>query len=176
ERLRVLEIDYELDAGGLWYRQVARLLSLENTSNVDPGLTIGFGDARAITHQGAVRDRLWHAERRQVMPQAHRGNLFATDGKVGILGKKSGNPLLDGTGEGGLDLVFGGGVDNNNLQAEAGGGHLRARQCVFRPHPGTRVQQNGDSRDAWKRLAHPLKLPFPPPPPPTLHPPPPPPP
>ena len=43
-----LEVDDQIELCRLLNGQIARLGALENTSNVDSGLTIGFRDARAV--------------------------------------------------------------------------------------------------------------------------------
>ena len=43
ERLGGLEVDDELEFGGVHDRQVGRFLALENPSGVDAGLAIGIG-------------------------------------------------------------------------------------------------------------------------------------
>src|SRR5579864_5453518 len=60
ERLGGLEVDHELEFGGLCDRQIARLLALENPSGVHTDLAIGICNAGRVAHQTARRDKLAH--------------------------------------------------------------------------------------------------------------------
>ena len=51
KRLGGLEVDHELELGGLQNRQVTGLLALENAPDVEPGLAVGVGLAGAVAYQ-----------------------------------------------------------------------------------------------------------------------------
>src|SRR5215470_2886098 len=51
KRLRGLEIDDEIELGGLHHRQIGRLRTFENPADVDAGLAIGVRKVRSIAHQ-----------------------------------------------------------------------------------------------------------------------------
>src|SRR6185369_13151596 len=56
ERLGSLEVEHELELGGLHNRQVGGLLALENPRGIDAGLAVGIADARSVADQPADRD------------------------------------------------------------------------------------------------------------------------
>ena len=58
ERLGGLEIDDQLDFGGLLHRQVGRLLALEDAAGVDADHAIQVCNAGSVAHQAAGRDEL----------------------------------------------------------------------------------------------------------------------
>src|SRR5262249_14134419 len=53
-----LEIDDQLELGGLHDWQVGGVLALENPRSIDADLTISIGKACSITHEAAGRDVL----------------------------------------------------------------------------------------------------------------------
>src|SRR5262249_61377623 len=64
ERLRGLEIDHQLDLGGLLHRQVRRLLALENAARIDTGLAVCIRETAPIAYQTAASDKLTKLEDR----------------------------------------------------------------------------------------------------------------
>src|SRR5262249_49798024 len=69
KRLRGLEIDDEIELGGLHHRQIGRLRTFENPADVDAGLAIGVRKVRSIAHQTTACG---------VLPQiVDRGNRIA---------------------------------------------------------------------------------------------------
>ena len=77
ERLGGLEVEHELEFGGLHNRQVGRLLALENSSDVDANLTVGLRNAGRVAHQTTGHDvfALGIASR-QRMASRHRNEAF----------------------------------------------------------------------------------------------------
>src|SRR5262245_4423151 len=68
----------------------------------------------------ASRDRVARARHhRQRIAQTQRSNPVAPALEIRIFGKEPGGSLLNGTREGLLNLIVGGGTDNNELQTEA---------------------------------------------------------
>jgi hypothetical protein len=53
-----LEIDDELELAGLKDRHVGRLVTFENSPDVDPSLAKGIRKARSVTHQAASSGKL----------------------------------------------------------------------------------------------------------------------
>src|SRR5215831_1894768 len=64
ECLRGLEIDHQLDLGGLLHRQVRRLLALENAARIDTGLAVCIRETAPIAYQTAASDKLTKLEDR----------------------------------------------------------------------------------------------------------------
>ena len=56
ECLGDLEIDDQLELGGLYDGQLGRLLALKNQAGVDAGLAIAIGNACTIAHQATGND------------------------------------------------------------------------------------------------------------------------
>jgi hypothetical protein len=56
ECLGDLEIDDQLELGGLYDGQLGRLLALENPADVDAGLAIAIGNACTVAHQATGND------------------------------------------------------------------------------------------------------------------------
>src|SRR5262250_2575744 len=50
ERPRGLEIDYQLELGRLVYRQICRLLALEDLRGIDAGAPISICEAISVAH------------------------------------------------------------------------------------------------------------------------------
>ena len=72
-----LEIDDQLDLGGLLNRQITGLFAFENAGGVDPGQTVSAGQVAALAHQAAGGDELADfVDRRD-----KRGELFAAGGE-----------------------------------------------------------------------------------------------
>src|SRR6516164_7800895 len=77
ERLRGLEINRELKFGGLHNRQFARLLAVENPTDVNSRLAISVRYARSITHQATARYIIaLRITRRQRMTRCQRDDLL----------------------------------------------------------------------------------------------------
>src|SRR5262249_59122012 len=56
ERLGAFGVDHQLEFGGLPYRQVGRLSTFEDATDIAAGSAIGACEAVAITHEAAVQD------------------------------------------------------------------------------------------------------------------------
>jgi hypothetical protein len=69
ERLRRLEIDHQLEFGGLKDRKIGKFRTFENSAGVNAGLPDAIRRAGSITHQAAVSSE--HA------PLVDRGNIKA---------------------------------------------------------------------------------------------------
>jgi len=58
ERVRGLQIDYELELGRQQHRQVGRLLPVQDAACIDTDLLISFNAAWSVAHQAARRHLL----------------------------------------------------------------------------------------------------------------------
>src|SRR5215470_7702993 len=77
EPLGGLEVDHEIEFGGLYDRQIARLLALENPPRVHTDLAIGICNARGVTYQTSCGGKLAHSiARRQCIPCRQRDHLI----------------------------------------------------------------------------------------------------
>jgi hypothetical protein len=67
KRLRGLEVDAQLDLGGLLDRQVGRLFAFEDAGDITAGEAISVGEIGAVADQAAGHDEIaaradrWHA-------------------------------------------------------------------------------------------------------------------
>src|SRR5262249_6293716 len=61
EPLGGLEVDHELEFGGLYDRQISRLLALENPPRVHADLAIGISNAGGVAYQTPCRGELAHS-------------------------------------------------------------------------------------------------------------------
>src|SRR6516162_4710106 len=61
ELLGGLEVNHELEFGGLYDRQIARLLALENPTRVHTDLAIGICNAGSVAYQTPCRGILAHS-------------------------------------------------------------------------------------------------------------------
>jgi hypothetical protein len=76
ERLGSIEIDEQLELGGLHHRQVRRLLALENAAGIDADLTPQIRIAVAVARQTASGDEFEHViDGRHRVAQRQRGEL-----------------------------------------------------------------------------------------------------
>ena len=77
ERLGGLEIDDQLDVGGLLHRQIRGLLALENAAGVDAGKTERVRITASVAHQAASRRELAEMRNRgHGVADRHRGELL----------------------------------------------------------------------------------------------------
>src|SRR5262249_62098530 len=77
ERLGSLQINDELKLRGLHDRQIARLSSFKNSSDVVAGLSIAVGDARSIANQPASHNVIAPGvDRRNGMTSREGGKLI----------------------------------------------------------------------------------------------------
>src|SRR6516165_4354082 len=77
ELLGGLEVNHELEFGGLYDRQIARLLALENPTRVHTNLAIGICNAGPVAYQTPCRGILAHSiARRQSIPCRQRDDLI----------------------------------------------------------------------------------------------------
>src|SRR5215204_5188995 len=72
-----LEVDDELDFGGLHDRQLGRLLAFQNTPNIDADLPRELGEIAAVAHQAASgRERAKDKDRRQRVAHCQRSKAL----------------------------------------------------------------------------------------------------
>src|SRR6516164_155443 len=86
KRVGCLEVEEQLDLGGLLHRQVGGFLAFENTSRVGPDQTIRYRGAAAVAHQAAGRGELAKLEDgRHPMAGGERAKLPAPVNKQAIV-------------------------------------------------------------------------------------------
>ena len=82
QRLGGLEVDHELEFGGLHDRQVGGFLTLQNPAGVDADLTIGIGEDGPVTHQATSHDKFAQViGRRQRIASCERDELLTAGGQ-----------------------------------------------------------------------------------------------
>ena len=127
ERLGGLEVDDQLDLGGLLDRQVGGLLALENAARIVAGPAVRVGIAAAVAHQAACSDELAILEdRRHRVSERQRAELFAlaVEECVGDDHECAG-PSLDQSCESVVDVALGACVEDIQLQPEGAGRRLQ---------------------------------------------------
>ena len=104
KRLGSLEIDHELECGGLHHRKVGGRVALENSGGIDAGLVIGGLEVGFVAHQATGRDELaLKIDSRQHVASRQRDDQFPAGGqeRAGHDQQRTG-PALDDRGKGGL--------------------------------------------------------------------------
>src|SRR5215831_16304267 len=117
ERLCGVEIDNQLEPRRLLDRQIARLGALEDLPGVNADLAIDTGDAGPIADQAAGRSKLTPLiDRRHGTTRRQRHELLAPaeEERVGANEERPGMQL-GWSGEGGVDLTFGAGLQDLEL-------------------------------------------------------------
>ena len=85
KRLRRLEVDGELDSGGLLDRQVCWLLALDNAADIVAGQAVSINNIAAIADEPAGLNKgSSRADRRYSMSSRKRGEPFVPADKKGI--------------------------------------------------------------------------------------------
>src|SRR5437764_377704 len=121
ERLGGLEIDHQLELGGLQEWQVRGLGTFQNSTSVDAGLTVLIDRAGSVAHQTAscgelapTIDRWYCMERRQ------GGEFFASVHEDRIVGHyERANPFLNQRREGRVEIAFGADVQHKDVLPNA---------------------------------------------------------
>src|SRR6266404_6836108 len=86
QRLGSLEVDHQLEFGRLHDREVGGLLTFEDPTGVDAGLTICIGNAGTVAHQYSGSDMLSPRRyRRYCIAFRQRGELSRLAGKECVL-------------------------------------------------------------------------------------------
>src|SRR5262249_53860016 len=134
------------------------LLALENPADINTSLTIRIGNAGTVAHQRSRRHGQRYSERRQLMSQTQRSNLFAPTREIGFIRKKSASSPLHRSRKGCLDFIFISGIDDNNVQTEPPGRRLCILYDRLRHHWAARVRHYGDPSDARDELVQQLQL------------------
>src|SRR6516162_4184807 len=154
ERLRGLEVDYQLECGWLLHRQVGGLFTLEDPPGVNAELVNGSSDARSIGDQATGRGELaLHVDRRNRITSRERNKLLAPseerdDNPAGI--------LLNERRERAVDLGFGARPQDMEPQA------LRLRRVLHLCYEApsiriVRVHEQGDYLGLRNHLRKQLK-------------------
>ena len=158
ERLGGLEVDDQLELGRLLDRQIGRLGALEDLSGVNADLAIGSREARSIADQAAGRGEFAPLiDRRNGMACRQRHELLApaVEERIGADDERAGMQLDEGR-EGGVDLAFGAGLQDMELQP------LRARRLLHVSHRCARhrivrVHEQGDHLGLGNQLGQQLE-------------------
>ena len=123
ERLGGLEVDDQLDFGGLLNRQVGRLLALENPAGVEADQAVQIRIAASVAHQAAGRGELAilvDRRHRVAGVSAASCSLLASEECIGADHERAGLQLVQGC-EGGIDVALGAGMQDVELQPERRG-------------------------------------------------------
>ena len=139
------EIDEQLELGRLVDRQVARVVALQNASDVDAVATIRIRQVVAVAHQAARRDVLAaRIDRRDCVARREGDDLIAPVEveRIGRDDERRG-PLLHEGGEGRVDFVRRSGIDNDDPPAEHARRFLHVRQL----RPGIRIARIDEHRN-----------------------------
>src|ERR1700738_5060984 len=108
ERLRGLEVDYQLECRRLLDRQIGRIGARENAADIGPGLANGSREARSVADQPAgLCEFTPIVHRRNGMTCCQRHELLAPAVEAGH--NRSGMQLDEGW-ESSVDLAFGAGL------------------------------------------------------------------
>ena len=128
--LAVLRLITNSNLVGCMDRQVGRLLALENAAGIDAGLAVRFGKAGSVAHQAAGHGELApKVDRGHRVAGRQRDDLIApaVEERIGANDERAG-PLLDHGCEGRVDVAFGAGIQDMELQPQ----RARRRLQVFR--------------------------------------------
>src|SRR5215470_13186557 len=119
KRLCGFQVDDQMILLGLHYRQVGRLIALEDTADIDAGASIAVGQARPVADQAARQDEFSNREYRRY-PVARRecGNQFATivEKRIGGHDETAGADLRQRC-ESLIHIMLGAGVEHANRDA-----------------------------------------------------------
>jgi hypothetical protein len=118
ERLGGLQIDDELEGRRLLHRQIGRVGALQNFSGVNTRLAIESVGIRAIAYQAAGYDEApAEIDSGNGVSRCQRQELVASAGqeRSGAYEERVSMQLL----EGGVDLGFGGGVQDDDLYSKS---------------------------------------------------------
>src|SRR5262249_26163310 len=121
-----IQVDHKFNFCGLLDWQVRRLFSLENSADVDGGLSICFRKLGLVAHQAARNSELaplsdfW-----QFVTSCQHDDLIAPGKeKVVRADQNRTDPLLNESCKGPIDLSRGAGVREMDFQPESAGGFL----------------------------------------------------
>src|SRR3954447_16957194 len=114
-----LEVDDELELGGLQDRQVGWLLAFENPAGIKTYLTVGIGDAGAVTHQAArVSEFPQAVARRKSMPRGQCNDLLLVRNQEPAgADEQCASATLNQCCEGRLDIAIHPHIGNDELLA-----------------------------------------------------------
>src|SRR5262245_47601836 len=130
ERLRGAQIDHELELGHLHYRQISRFFAIENTTSIDPGLTIGIGKVGSIAHQTAGFGKFVPLidRRHRMTCRQHDKLLTPAIKERGGADQERPRPLLDEGRERYVEIALYIGAGNNELHPQLGRRLLQVAQ------------------------------------------------
>ena len=121
--LAVLRLRTRLELGRLHDRQVGRLFTLEDAAGVDTGLVVRLIRTGSVAHKTASHgDVAPFIDRWDPMMRCQRHDLIAPTIKESIgADNERTSPVLDQGCKGAVDLAFGTGSQDLDLQIESAG-------------------------------------------------------
>ena len=134
ERLGGLQVDVQLDFGDLLDRQVGRLFALENPAGIDAGQAVCVRNVRSVAQQTSGRGELAPlVDRRHRVAERQRGELFAPAREECIgADHEPARSQLDQLCEDSIEVTFGAGIQDMELQPEGTSRCLHAPSCWSR--------------------------------------------
>src|SRR5262249_45182923 len=140
-----LEVDDQLDFGGLLDRQLGRFLALENFSSVDADQTVIVRLARSVAQQATSRGEAAILEDRgNRVADRQRGELFASDCEecTGANDQRVGSYLAQGCKRR-IEIAFGAGMQRLELEPEGASRRLQVARKGFGKRGTGRVDEQG---------------------------------
>jgi len=120
ERLRRLEIDHQLEFGGLYHRQISGLGPLQDLASVDACLSISVGNTASVTHQTPnCREFVQRINRRNRIVTRQRDELLRMTIEEWVASDDNRlNLTLGKTGKRRFKVKFGSRFRDNDLLSE----------------------------------------------------------
>ena len=134
-----MPIDHKFELGRLQDRKVRGLGTLENAAGIHADLTNRIDNVGPVTHQQSGFDQ--HARRKArgyTLAHCQRGKLHAAAGEEAVARDEKGiGTFTRKGGKGGVDLIRGGGIEENDVQPKRTSG-LKPRRVIAKVewHPG----------------------------------------
>src|SRR6516165_10267426 len=154
ERLGGLEVDDELEFGGLNHRQVDRLLAPEYPPSIDAGLPVGIGHAGRVAHYAAGRDELAHGiDRRNPISSRQLDKPLPVGGRErAATDEQRASPALHERCKGTLEVTLTLDLENDELLPDGlrRGLHFSALSLGVRT---ARIDEHANCRRFWDELA-----------------------
>jgi hypothetical protein len=139
--------------------QLARLFAFENTGDIDAGETVTIRGAAAIARQAASSGELAAlVDRRHGVAECQRGKLFLPRGKKRISGDdEPARSQLDQVGKHSIEVTFGAGIQDVELQPKSTSRVLQAAQTDLGSNRINRVKEESHDARRGYQFAQQLK-------------------